>query len=200
MSAASRTPWRMSPCRCRSLVVIRPPPVGPVRRSPSSAPPRACPNRPSARAPAADIPSSPTGATAIRVPSSGMDATPLADDDPPADVPTLQGMVRQLRGRVAELEAQVVTREAKVAELQGKLDALLKHRPSSEPSAAPPTITTRPPPPPWKSKGETPSPPDVIRRTGTLQRWRTSVFTEATKKPPAFREECRGLYPCKSVA
>jgi len=71
-----------------------------------------------------------------------MDATPLADDDPPTDVPTLQGMVRKLRGRVAELQAQVITLEAKVADLQGKRDALLKHRPSSEPSAAPPTITT----------------------------------------------------------
>jgi transposase len=51
-----------------------------------------------------------------------MDATSLSPDAPlPDDVPTLQGMVRQLLAEVARLRGEN-------AELRGKLDAALKHR------------------------------------------------------------------------
>ena len=51
-----------------------------------------------------------------------MDAAALSPDTQlPDDVPTLQGMVRQLLAEVARLRAEN-------AGLQGKLDAALKHR------------------------------------------------------------------------
>lgn len=51
-----------------------------------------------------------------------MDASTLTADSPlPDDVPTLQGMVRQLRAEVERLRGEL-------AELRGKLDCALKHR------------------------------------------------------------------------
>jgi hypothetical protein len=51
-----------------------------------------------------------------------MDASALPPDSPlPDDVPTLQGMVRQLLAEVQRLRGEL-------AELRGKLDAALKHR------------------------------------------------------------------------
>ncbi len=48
-------------------------------------------------------------------------AAPLVDSSLPADVPTLQAMVRELLARNQQLEARI-------AELTAKLDAALKHR------------------------------------------------------------------------
>lgn len=70
-----------------------------------------------------------------------MDALSLQPDSPlPDDVPTLQGMVRQLLAEVARLRGEL-------AEVRGKLDAALKHRfgrrserapRQSKPAAGPP--------------------------------------------------------------
>jgi len=52
-----------------------------------------------------------------------MDADPA--DPLTTDVPTLQGMVRQLRGRVAELDATVAELQARLDALNAKLDSAL---------------------------------------------------------------------------
>jgi transposase/uncharacterized coiled-coil protein SlyX len=101
-----------------------------------------------------------------------MDATPLPDDPPlPTDVPTLQGMVRDLTARnrflerrVVELEATVARLEATVAELQGKLDALLKQRFGRRSERRKPTLRPSDTPPRRDEHGRSPLPAHLERR------------------------------------
>ncbi|MBI1383210.1 MAG: IS66 family transposase [Planctomycetaceae bacterium] len=123
-----------------------------------------------------------------------MDAAPPPDDPPrPTDVPTLQGMVRDLTARnrflerrVVELETQVVTLEAKVAELDGQLDALLKHRFGRRSERRTPTPRPPGPPPRRDEHGRSPLPPHLERRDTTHD------LTDAQKPCP----RCGTLRPC----
>jgi transposase len=73
-----------------------------------------------AKAPDVSTPLAPAGTAGTA--GAAPDITRLPADVPlPDDVPTLQGMVRQLLAEVARLRAEV-------AELRGKVDASLKHR------------------------------------------------------------------------
>ena len=89
-----------------------------------------------------------------------MDATTLLPDAPlPADVPTLQAMVRELLTELQKLRAEN-------AELKAKLDAALKHRfgRRSERRTPPPVPAAQKPPPKRDPHGRKPLPEHLERR------------------------------------
>ena len=87
-----------------------------------------------------------------------MDAATLAVDAPlPTDVPTLQGIIRQLLVKNQQLEARV-------AELEAKLDAALKHRFGRRSERRTPPVPAERPPPRRDPHGRSPLPEHLERR------------------------------------
>src|SRR5437016_2922032 len=91
---------------------------------------------------------------------TGMDACCLPPDGPlPADVPTLQGLVRQLLAEVARLRAEN-------AELRGKLDAALTQRFGRRSERRPLPVGPKDKPPKRaRPHGRSPLPEHLERRT-----------------------------------